>query len=222
MTPRCSASRGYRSEDSPAASPLASTLVLLAHPHLEHSRVHRGLLKALRASGLDVAVRDLYALYPDYLIDVPAEQAALAEARLVVWQHPMHWYGMPALMKLWVDEVLAFGWAYGPGGTHLRDKDLWLVTSTGGSVHAYSEAGYNRHPFDDFMPPYRQTAELCGMRFLPPKVLHSAQRATAAELQAFSAAYLKKLATYPDWTLHLSPTEEHTIPVAGSDRPTPD
>ena len=24
---------------------------------------------------------------------------------------------MPPLMKLWLDEVLAFGWAYGPGGT---------------------------------------------------------------------------------------------------------
>ena len=74
-------------------------------------------------------VRDLYALYPDYLIDVAAEQAALAAARLVVWQHPIHWYGMPPLMKLWLDEVLAFGWAYGPGGTALRGKDLWLVAT---------------------------------------------------------------------------------------------
>ena len=42
------------------------------------------------------------------------EQAALADAELIVWQHPIQWYSMPALMKLWVDEVLAFGWAYGP------------------------------------------------------------------------------------------------------------
>jgi hypothetical protein len=28
-----------------------------------------------------VEVRDLYALYPDYFIDVAAEQAALAQAR---------------------------------------------------------------------------------------------------------------------------------------------
>ena len=67
--------------------------------------------------GRDVEVRDLYALYPDYLIDVAAEQARWRDAQLVVWQHPIHWYGMPPLLKLWVDEVLAFGWAYGPGGT---------------------------------------------------------------------------------------------------------
>lgn len=199
---------------------MAPTLVLLAHPHLEHSRVHRGLLQALQQAGLpDLEVRDLYALYPDYVIDVPAEQEALSRARLVVWQHPMHWYGMPALMKLWVDEVLSFGWAYGPGGDQLRGKDLWLVTSTGGSVHAYSEGGYNRHPFEHFMPPYAQTADLCGMRFLPPKVLHSAQRATDAELQAFTQAYLGKLRSWPDWTLHLPLPEEFILPVSGSDRP---
>lgn len=202
---------------------MASTLILLAHPHLQHSRIHRHLLEAVRQSGLaDLEVRDLYALYPDYLIDVPAEQAALAAARLVVWQHPLQWYGMPALMKLWVDEVLAFGWAYGPGGRTLHDKDLWLLTSTGGSTHAYSESGYNRHPFDAFLPPYRQTAALCGMRFLPPRVLHGAHRASGPELQAFAAGTVERLRHYPEWTLHLSPADEAPRAVASSDRPAPE
>src|SRR5438067_5662815 len=56
--------------------------------------------------------------------DLPAEQAALADARLVVWLHPIHWYGMPALMKLWVDEVLSFGWAYGPGRSEEHTSEL--------------------------------------------------------------------------------------------------
>ena len=38
------------------------------------------------------------------------------------------------LLKLWVDEVFAFRWAYGPGGRALVGKDLWLVTSTGGDA----------------------------------------------------------------------------------------
>ncbi len=92
-------------------------VVLVAHPQLEHSRVNRACCRPRSAAAWPrVEVRDLYALYPDYLIDVAAEQAALAPARLVVWQHPIHWYGMPPLMKLWLDEVFAFGWAYGPGG----------------------------------------------------------------------------------------------------------
>ena len=89
---------------------MARTLVLLAHPDLRHSRVTRALMAAMQPmQGSDLAVRDLYALYPDYVIDVPAEQAELAQAELVVWLHPFHWYSMPSLMKLWLDEVLAYG-----------------------------------------------------------------------------------------------------------------
>jgi glutathione-regulated potassium-efflux system ancillary protein KefF len=173
------------------------TLILLAHPQRAHSRVNEALVQAAQAAGFPV--RDLYARYPDYLIDVASEQAALAEADLVLWLHPLHWYGMPALMKLWLDEVFSFGWAYGPGGRALQGKDLWLVTSTGGPASSYGPAGHNRHFFDAFLPPYEQTAALAGMRFLPPLVLHGAHRVAAAELQAHAEVLVQRLKTWPDW-----------------------
>jgi len=179
---------------------MADVLVLAAHPNLENSRVNRELMRAARALGeRHVEVRELYALYPDYLIDIEAEQAALAQARLVVWQHPIHWYSMPALMKLWLDEALSFGWAYGPGGTALKGKDLWLVASTGGPQDSYRPDSYNRYFFDAFLPPYEQTAELCGMRFVPPLVLHGAHRVTEAELESHSRLYTSRLLSYPHW-----------------------
>ena len=146
-----------------------------------------------------VEMRDLYALYPDYLIDVAAEQAALAHADLLVWLQPVHWYGMTPLLKLWCDEVLAFGWAYGRDGTALRGKDLWLVTSTGGSAEAYRPNGLNRYFFDAFLPPYEQTAQLVGMRFLPPLVMHGAHRLDDAEITAQARLFASRLASYPDW-----------------------
>ena len=182
-------------------------LVIVAHPQMEQSRANRALMRA--ATALEhqgaaartpkVAVRDLYALYPDYLIDTAAEQAALVSARLVVWQHPIHWYSMPPLMKLWVDEVLAFGWAYGPGGTAVRGKDLWLVATTGGPEDSYRPDNYNRYFFDAFLPPFEQTAALCGMRFLPPLLLHGAHRATDVEIAAHAAVFAERLASYPQW-----------------------
>jgi glutathione-regulated potassium-efflux system ancillary protein KefF len=189
----------------PAAA--ADVLVLVAHPQMEQSRVNRALLHAavaLEHQGADagrprVAVRDLYALYPDYLIDTAVEQAALAAATLVVWQHPIHWYSMPPLMKLWVDEVLAYGWAYGPGGRAVQGKDLWLVATTGGPEDSYRPDSYNRYFFDAFLPPFEQTAALCGMRFLPPLMLHGAHRASDADVAAHAAVYRERLASYPQW-----------------------
>ena len=174
-------------------------LVIVAHPAMELSRANDALMRAAARSRDRVEVRDLYALYPDYLIDVAAEQSRLAGARLVVWQHPFQWYGMPALMKLWVDEVLAFGWAYGPEGRSLHGKDLWLVATTGGTEESYRPDSYNRYFFDAFMPPYEQTAVLCGMRFLTPLVLHGAHRMSAAEIDSQAAVYSERLASYPAW-----------------------
>ena len=174
-------------------------LVIVAHPSLEQSRANRRLMQAAASASTRVDVRDLYALYPDYLIDTAAEQARLQSAKLVVWQHPIHWYSMPPLMKLYVDEVLSFGWAYGPDGDALRGKDLWLVATTGGPEDSYRPDSYNRYFFDAFMPPYEQTAALCGMRFLPPLVLHGAHDADEAQIAAHAAVYAQRLSSYPAW-----------------------
>lgn len=182
-----------------ASEPAVEVVVLVAHPSMSQSRVNRRLLEAALAAGRRVAVRDLYRLYPDYLVDVAAEQTLLTAARLIVWQHPLHWYGPPPLMKLWLDEVLAFTWAYGPGGVALRGKDLWLVGSTGGTQESYRPDGHNRYFFDAFLPPYEQTAALCGMRFLPPLMLHGAHRVGAEELEAHAQVYAQHLASYPNW-----------------------
>lgn len=184
---------------------MAHVLVLCAHPDLRQSRVNRALLKAAREAAaapgenVSIEVRDLYALYPDYVIDVPAEQQQAACADLIVWQHPVHWYAMPPLMKLWLDEVLALGWAYGTAGTALRGKDLWLVLSTGGAADAYRPDGYNRYFFDAFIPPYEQTAALCGLRFLPPLVMHGAHALDKDAVAAHAATYRERLLSYPAW-----------------------
>jgi glutathione-regulated potassium-efflux system ancillary protein KefF len=204
---------------------MAHVLVLSAHPDLRLSRVNSTLLKEARelaarpAGGNSLEVRDLYALYPDYVIDVPLEQEQAARADLIVWQHPVHWYAMPPLMKLWLDDVLTLGWAYGAQGNALRGKDLWAVLSTGGPEAAYRPDGYNRYFFDAFLPPYEQTAALCGLRFLPPLVLHGAHGVAAETLASHAATYRERLQTYPAWPEMDEIDACPTCVVPGSDRP---
>jgi len=177
----------------------SNILILAAHPDRARSRISARLLEALDAVPGLCTVHDLYRRYPDYAIDVAAEQRALSAAQLVVLLHPLHWYGMPALQKHWVDEVLSFGWAYGPGGHALHGRDLWLVSSTGGSAEAYSASGLHEHPISDFLLPYRQTARICGMNFLPPLLLHGAHQASEQAVQAHAQTFVDKLRRYPAW-----------------------
>lgn len=183
---------------------MAEIVVIAAHPQLEHSRVTRALMRAAasadsRAGAPRIDVRDLYALYPDLYVDVAAEQAALVDARLVVWLHPIHWYSMTPLMKLWLDDVFAFGWAYGPGGRALAGKDLWLAASTGGPEDSYRPDGHNRYFFDAYLHPYEQTAALVGMRWLPPLLLHGAHRAADIEIAGHASLFAERLLQWPAW-----------------------
>lgn len=182
---------------TPPAPPARSIYVVAAHPDWRSSRVNRRLLHAAQAAD-HVTVCDLYARYPDYDIAVATEQQALRKAQLIVLLHPVQWYSMPALLKLWLDEVLAHGWAYGSHHA-LQGKDLWLVASTGGAESSYHPQGYNRYFFDAFMPPYEQTATLCGMRFLPPMVLHGAHNASTETIDAHVATFAERLRSYPEW-----------------------
>jgi glutathione-regulated potassium-efflux system ancillary protein KefF len=183
---------------SPDRQPEQRIYLVAAHPNWRDSRINRRLLE--RAQSVDgIDINDLYSRYPDYCIDVPAEQARLAAAQLLVLLHPIHWYSMPALQKLWLDDVLSYGWAYGEGGAALRGKDLWLVASTGGPESSYHPQGYNRYFFDSFLPPYEQTAALCGMRFLPPMLLHGANSVSETEVAQHIETFRQRLQSYPRW-----------------------
>lgn len=177
---------------------MSKALILYAHPAAELSRINRQMVQA--AAGLpNVIVHDLYEHYPDFHIDIAREQQLLTDADLIVLQHPIHWYSMPSLQKEWLDMVLSRGWAFGHGATALHGKALWLVATTGGEPEAYSPEGRHGHPFADFLPPYQQTARLCGMHWMTPLVLHGAHHVTQEELQAHIDDYLHKLRTYPAW-----------------------
>ena len=197
----------------------SSILVLAAHPNWRESRVNSRMLAA--AQSIDgVQVRDLYGLYPDYDIDVGAEQAAAAAATLIVLLHPIQWYSMPALQKLWLDEVLTYGWAYGHGGTALQGKDLLLAATTGGPESSYHPQSYNRYFFDAFLPPYEQTAALCGLRFLPPLLLHGARRESEEAVAQHVTVFGERLRSYPQWPELESLAQCPACDVPQTDRPT--
>ncbi len=169
--------------------------VIHAHPYLSRSRTNRALADALRGTP-DLDLRALYDLYPDFDIDVEAEQRALSAARLVVWMHPVYWYNVPALLKHWFDKVLAYGWAYGAGGTALAGKHCLWVPTTGGDEQAYTPSGLHGRPFEIFAPVIEQTARHCGMRWEPPYIVHGADGVGEVELAAHAAALSQRLAPW--------------------------
>jgi glutathione-regulated potassium-efflux system ancillary protein KefF len=174
-----------------------SIVVVFAHPYPDRSRANRVLVEAARGVP-GVSVRSLYALYPDFDIDVAAEQAALDAADAMVWQCPFYWYGLPSLLHLWIEKVLDHGWAYGKGGTHLVGKRALWVTTTGSTPDEYQPGAMHHHDFEAFVPPVAQTARFCGMRWEPPMIMHGVHRISDVHLAGLADEYRARLTALRD------------------------
>ncbi len=160
------------------------TLVLTAHPDLSKSRINRAWFDAL-SEAADVTTRDLTAIGGGEMrFDIEAEQALLLAHDRIVFQFPFYWYSAPPVMKAWMDQVLNYGFAYGPGGDQLKGREFLILVSTGGPEHSYHAGGYNNFTMAEFLKPFQQTANLAGMTYLRPFVAHGMAVATQEQIDA--------------------------------------
>jgi glutathione-regulated potassium-efflux system ancillary protein KefF len=174
---------------------MASTgriLVVYAHPEGHRSRVNRKLIDLARTLP-DVHVQDLYENYPDFYIDAARERALINQSELLVFLHPLRWYSMPSLMKEWFDVVLEPTWASGKNLGCVLGKGYMLVITTSSPNDAFGPDGEHGRPLSDFLVPFQQIAARCGMRWMPPHVLHNAKQADPETLEAHVEAFRHRL-----------------------------
>ncbi len=145
---------------------MTSVLLNLFHPSLATSRANRALVDAVRTLP-NVTIRDHYALYPDGVIDVPAEQALLESHDVHIMQFPFYWFSSPALFKAWQDQILQWGWAFGDRQA-LKGKSWRIVTTLGGTQGDYAPHGLAGHSVDEILLPVRLTASYCAIEWLEP------------------------------------------------------
>lgn len=163
-------------------------LLLFCHPRLDRSRANATLLKHV-PDHPSITVRDLYEAYPDFNVDIRKEQDLLLGHDAIVWQHPMYWYSAPPLLKQWIDCVLDFGWAYGPGGDKLTGKIAVNALTTGGAAVHYSREGHHKHTLQEFLLPFQRTATLCHMSYLHPFAVQGTNRLAMEDLEKEGERY---------------------------------
>ncbi len=139
--------------------------------------------------------------------DVRAEQAKLLWADMIIFQFPLWWYTMPAILKGWVDRVFTYRFAYGVGehndikygerygeGTLAGKRALLSVTVGGPQAH-YAARGING-PIEDLLFPMQHgILYYPGVEVLPPFVLYGVDRMTGADYTEVATAWKHRLHT---------------------------
>jgi NAD(P)H dehydrogenase (quinone) len=136
--------------------------------------------------------------------DVAAEQEKLRWADLVIFQFPLWWFSMPAMLKGWMDRVLAMGFAYGGGKWYdqgaFRGKKALLAFTTGGPAHIYSPTGINGDISMVLFHVQHGMLYFCGFDVVAPYAVWSAARGDDQERQrqlAEYATYLRSIDSQP-------------------------
>lgn len=145
---------------------MINVLVVSGHPNLKESHCNQFILDEYKKNIPNVIIHKLDEY--DYKIDVKKEQEALLKADIIIFQFPFYWYGVPGILKLWIDEVFTHGFAYGGSGNKLHGKHLLLGVTIGGQAESYNPNGYNHFNIDELCKPLEQTASLCGMIYHTP------------------------------------------------------
>ena len=132
-----------------------------------------------------------------FAADIETELQKVAWCDVMIWQFPLWWFSVPAVLKGWVDRVFAMGRAYrneqmfetGP----FRGKRALLSLTTGGGAPTYQPGGIQGDLAGILRPIHRGMLEFTGFTVLPPQVVHGPARQSAGERESALAAWAARL-----------------------------
>jgi NAD(P)H dehydrogenase (quinone) len=134
--------------------------------------------------------------------DVEEEIQKLEWCDLMIWQFPLWWFGLPGMLKGWVDRVFAMGRTY--GGERLyangvfKGKRAMLSLTTGGGMPAYVRGGFNGDIHAILRPVHRGMLQFVGFEVLAPQITYGPVRLGQGERTVLLAAYAERLKAIAD------------------------
>ena len=121
---------------------------------------------------------------------IEAEIQKLEWCDILVFQFPLHWFHLPAIMKGWCDRVLAMGRIYGGKFGYYTNtpasigkKKAILSFTTGGPADSYQPGAFNGDIMGILRPIHRGIFEFCGFKVLRPNIVYAAAHYTDVERQ---------------------------------------
>jgi len=131
--------------------------------------------------------------------EIETEIAKVEAADLMIWQFPLWWFGLPAILKGWVDRVFAMGRTYGGGHIYetgrFSGKRALLSLTTGGPEAAYRPDGFNGDLDAILKPIQRGMLNFTGFSVLAPQVTYGPVRVSDTQRATWLAAWDRRLST---------------------------
>ncbi|XP_063257484.1 ribosyldihydronicotinamide dehydrogenase [quinone]-like isoform X2 [Prinia subflava] len=131
--------------------------------------------------------------------DLVEEQKKVQEADLLIFQFPLFWFNMPAILKGWMDRVLVQGFAYDLSkaydGGLLQGKLSLFSFTTGGSQEMYSKEGIGGDIRYVLWPMQHGIMHFCGVKVLEPHICYAPENVSEHKRKEMLTAWTQRLKT---------------------------
>ncbi|MDR5880702.1 NAD(P)H-dependent oxidoreductase [Caballeronia sp. LZ032] len=128
---------------------------------------------------------------------VRTEQVKVEWADLMVFQFPLWWFSMPAILKGWVDRVFSRGFAYSAGrkygSGHFKGKRAMLSITTGTASTLYEPNGIDGDMLHVLWPIHNGILAYTGFTVLPPFIAWMPARVSASTRASYLDEYALRL-----------------------------
>nr|WP_236946467.1 NAD(P)H-dependent oxidoreductase [Kosakonia radicincitans] len=111
----------------------------------------------------------------------------------VIFMYPTHWFNLTPNLKSYLNEVWSYGWAFGPEGHALKNKEMMVVTSAGAAEQMYSADGLIKSSMADVLAPMKASALYVGMKYLQPLVIYNAVNVSPERMNHLSSELVSHL-----------------------------
>jgi NAD(P)H dehydrogenase (quinone) len=129
--------------------------------------------------------------------ELQAEMDKVAWCDVLIFQFPIWWLGLPAILKGWIDRVFAVGRAYGGGRIfdqgRFSQKRAMCSLTVGGPAPVYSDVGAYPPINDILLPIHRGVFEFTGFTAVEPFVVYGPTRITHDEREDYLRRYEARL-----------------------------
>jgi len=131
--------------------------------------------------------------------DIVAEQEKVLWADFLIFQFPMWWWSVPAILKGWFDRVLMSGFAYSDSEWYdtgkLKGKRAILSITTGAGRRRFAPQGLYGDMDERLYSLQHGTLRYTGLDVLPPMIAWAVEGADEATRAAFLDQYRERLHT---------------------------
>jgi len=137
-----------------------------------------------------------------FAADIEAELEKLDWCDVLIFQFPIWWFGLPAILKGWVDRVFAMERIYGGGrwfdDGYFKGRRAMLSLTTGGGPGAFSENGIVGDIHAHLHPINYGILRFVGFDVLPPFIAWGPARASDERRRANIEEYVARVLSIPE------------------------